>query len=288
MRESVFQSLEGRTAHAGNIGKLLLEAGKLTPLQAEKTMILQKERGIRFGQAAVELGYVQQKDIAEILAVQFDYPYLRKGQSKLNDKLVAAYEPFSQAVEALRSLRTQLMLRWFSAGNKFVMFASYESNPACSLTVANLAIVFSQLGERTLIIDGNLRSPRQHVLFGMHNDTGLSDILAQRGDIGAIQRVPSLVGLHLLSAGTTPPNPQELLGRAPLGELLQAVQHEFDIVLIDTSPLKESSDAQLMGPLAKAVVLMLQKDVTRARGAEKLNAAMKVAGAETLGVIVTE
>ena len=251
-------------------------------------MVLQKERGIRFGQAAVELGYVQQKDITEILAVQFDYPYLRKGQSALSNQLVAAYEPFSHAVEALRSLRTQLMLRWFSAGNKVVMFASHEANPACSLTVANLAIVFSQLGERTLVIDGNLRSPQQHSLFGMPNDVGLSDILAQRSDIGAIQKVPHLVGLYLLCAGTTPPNPQELLGRPRLGELVQSVEYEFDIVLIDTSPLKESSDAQLVGPVAKAVVLMLQKHVTRARGAERLHAAMKVAGAETLGAIVTE
>lgn len=288
MRESVFQSLEGRSAHAGNIGKLLLDAGKLTPLQAEKIMILQKERGIRFGEAAVQLGYVQQKDIAEILAVQFDYPYLLKGQSALNHKLVAAYEPFSKSVEALRSLRTQLMLRWFSAGNKTVMFASFESNAACSLTVANLAIVFSQLGERTLIIDGNLRSPRQHRLFGLPNDSGLTDILAQRANTGVIQKVENLLGLNLLSAGTSAPNPQELLSRSQLGKLLQEVQQAFDIVLIDTAPLNESSDAQLIGPLGKAVVMVLKKNTSTARGAEKLNAAMKVTGAERLGVILVD
>jgi chain length determinant protein tyrosine kinase EpsG len=288
MRDSAFQRLEeGRPGAAANIGKLLLEAGKLTPLQAEKIMSFQKERGIRFGQAAVELGFVQPKDIAEMLALQFDYPYLRKGQSKLSERLVAAYDPFSPAVEALRSLRTQLMLRWFSAGNKFVMFACHEPSSGSSLTIANLAIVFSQLGERTLIIDANLRTPRQHTLFGMGNDSGLTDILVQRADLSAIQKVQSLIGLYVLTAGTLAPNPQELLGRGQLAAVFDEVQHQFDIVLIDTAPLSESSDAQLLGPFAKGVIMVLQKNVTSARGAEKLNMAMKVTGAERLGVILT-
>ena len=288
MRESVFQSLEGHLSHAGNIGKLLLDAGKLTPIQAEKTMRLQKERGIRFGQAAVELGFVQQNDIAEILALQFDYPYLMKGQSALSARLLAAYEPFSKSVESLRSLRTQLMLRWFSAGNKCVMFASYDANEMCSLAVANLAIVFSQLGERTLVIDGNLRSPCQHTLFGTPTHSGLTDILAQRADLGAIQKVESLIGLSLLSAGSSAPNPQELMGRPQLGDLLNEVQYEFDVVLIDSAPLNESSDAQLLGPFAKAVVMVLQKNKTPTRSAEKLNTAMKVTGAKRLGAILVD
>ena len=288
MRASVFQALAGDSAQAGNIGKLLLDAGKLTTLQAEQTLALQKQRGIRFGEAAVELGYVQSKDIAEILALQFDYPYLVKGKSALDNKLVAAYAPFSPAVEALRSLRTQLMLRWFSFGQKCVVFACYERNTGCSLTVANLAIVFSQLGERTLVIDGNLRTPHQHSLFGLPNESGLSDILAQRADIGAIQQVTSLVGLHVLTAGSAAPNPQELLGRAHLGRLLDALQHDFDVVLIDTSPLQESSDAQLLAPPAQGVVMVLKKDSTPTRSAEKLDAAMKLTKAERLGVILTQ
>jgi len=287
-RESAFQRLEeGRPVHSGNIGKLLLEAGKLTPQQAEKTMLYQKERGIRFGQAAVQLGYVQQKDIADILALQFEYPYLRKGQSKLNERLVAAYEPFSPSVEALRSLRTQLMLRWFSAGNKFVMFACFDSSVACSLTVANLGIVFSQLGERTLIIDGSLRQPCQHTLFGLTNDCGLTDVLAQRAGLDCIQKVGNLIGLYVLSSGTTAPNPQELLGRPALAGVFDAVKDQFDIVLIDTAPLAGSSDAQMLGPLAKGVVMVLQQGATRARNAVKLNAAIQLTGAERLGVILS-
>lgn len=289
MRESVFQSLDaGHAGNAGHIGTLLLDAGKLNAQQAEQTLQRQKERGVRFGQAAVELGFVQQKDIEEVLAVQFDYPYLRKGQSPLSEKLVAAYEPFSTAVEALRSLRTQLMLRWFSAGRRTVMFAGYEPHAGCSQTLANLAIVFSQLGERTLIIDGNLRRPRQHKLFGVDNHSGLADVLAQRADLGAIQKIESLIGLHLLPAGAAAPNPQELLGRPQLAEVLEEASRQFDTVLIDTAPLSESSDAQLFGPLAKGVVMVLQKNTTTVRNAEKLNAAMTLTGAERLGVILAQ
>lgn len=289
MRESVFQSLDSaHGSNAGHIGTLLLDSGKLTAQQAEQILQRQKETGLRFGEAAVELGFVKQKDIDEVLAVQFDYPYLRKGKSRISTQLVAAYEPFSQAVEALRSLRTQLMLRWFAVGNKSVMFASHEPGAGCSLTVANLAIVFSQLGERTLIIDGNLRRPRQHELFGLQNNSGLSDILAQRADLSAVQKVDSLLGLHVLSAGAAAPNPQELLGRPQLAEVLEEANRQYDIVLIDTAPVSESSDAQLFGPLARGAVLVLRKNTTPVRSAEKLNAAMKLTGAKTLGVILSE
>ena len=287
MRESAFLRLEeARPEHLGSIGKLLLDAGKLTPQQAEKAMLYQKANGIRFGQAAVRLGFVQQKDIAEVLALQFEYPYLRKGQSKLSERLVAAYEPFSPSVEALRSLRTQLMLRWTSAGNKFMMFVCYEPSSACSLSVANLGIVFSQLGERTLIIDGNLRQPRQHALFGLSNDCGLSDILAHRADMDCIQKVESLIGLYVLVSGTSPPNPQELLGRPALAGVFDSVRDEFDVVLIDTACLAGSSDAQIIGPLAKGVVMILREGTTTARSAAKLNAAMQLTGAERLGIIL--
>ncbi len=288
MRESAFQRLEeARPEHLGSIGKLLLDAGKLTAQQAEKVMLYQKANGIRFGQAAVQLGYVLQKDIAEVLALQFEYPYLRKGQSKLNERLVAAYEPFSPSVEALRSLRTQLMLRWFSVGNKFLMFACYEPGWNCSLNIANLGIVFSQLGERTLIIDANLRQPHHHTLFGLSNDCGLSDVLAHRANLDCIQKVESLIGLYVLVAGTSAPNPQELLGRPALAGIFAAVKDEFDIVLIDTACLGGSSDAQSIGPLAKGVVMLLREGTTTARNAGKLNAALKLTGAERLGVILT-
>jgi protein-tyrosine kinase len=275
-------------ASAGNIGKTLLESGKITEAQAEKILQYQKERGIRFGQAAVDLGFITEKDIAQVLSQQFAYPYLRKGESALDEKLVAAYEPFSGQVEALRSLRTQLMLRWFSQGHKFAQFAGYETGIGASLTVANLGIVFSQLGERTLVMDGNLRKPYQHALFGKANDVGLTDVLAGRASLSCIQKVENLVGLSLLSAGTPAPNPQELLGRAQMAQTMSQLALDYDVVLVDSAPLSFSSDAQLLGAACKGIVLVSRKDYSKARDAVKLHSIVKTTGAEILGVILTE
>jgi protein-tyrosine kinase len=122
-----------------------------------------------------------QEDVRYALSVQFDYPYL-PDDSSLSRELVAAYEPASRAVEDLRALRSQLMLRWFdtAAERRGLAIASAGQGDGRSYLAANLAIVFSQLGERTLLIDANLRTPKQHKLFNLGGRTGLSDMLVGR------------------------------------------------------------------------------------------------------------
>ena len=101
-----------------SIGALLLESGKITPENAERALRLQKELGIRFGEAAQRMGLITEADIQQVLARQFDYPYLQAGESSFSPHLVAAYDPFSPQVETLRAVRSQLMLRWFTRGRK--------------------------------------------------------------------------------------------------------------------------------------------------------------------------
>src|SRR5690606_25049337 len=90
----------------------------------------------------------------------------------------------------------------------------------CSELAANLAVVFSQMGERTLLIDANLRFPDQHIIFNLKQPRGLSDILIGRNDLSVASKLDSLSGLSVLGAGTIPPNPQELLNRRGFAELL--------------------------------------------------------------------
>ncbi|RZL30450.1 MAG: chain length determinant protein tyrosine kinase EpsG, partial [Rubrivivax sp.] len=143
------------------MGALLLDAGKLTPEDFERVLRMQNETGIRFGEAAVRLGLVGEDDIQQVLARQFAYPYLQKGQAGLSPKLVAAYQPFSPQVEALRAIRSQLMLRWFARGRRALAIVGVDPDDGAALFAANLAIVFAQLGEQTLLVDANLRAPRQ-------------------------------------------------------------------------------------------------------------------------------
>ena len=153
------------------IGRILLDRGKLTPAQAEQVVQLQQERGMRFGEAAQVLGFITESDIQQVLAQQFDYPYLQPGEGHFPPQLVAAYQPFSKQVETLRAIRSQLMMQWFAAGHKALALVSADPEES-SLFAANLAVVFSQLGEHTVLVDGNLRSPRQHELFKLAADWG--------------------------------------------------------------------------------------------------------------------
>lgn len=252
-----------KASTASNIGRVLLDMGKITPENAEAVLRLQKEKGIRFGEAAVHLGLITESDIQQVLARQFDYPYLHASDKRFSSKLVAAYEPFSPQVEALRSVRSQLMLRWFAQGQKSLTVLALEPGDDGANLASNLSVVFSQLGERTLLVDANLRAPRQQGIFNLNQRSGFSDVLAGRAELDTIMPVDAFVSLSLLSAGTLPPNPQELLGRDTFQHNREALERMFDIVLYDAPPLVESTDGLALAARTGGVLLVLRRNTTR-------------------------
>src|SRR5256885_1867556 len=146
------------------LGRLLVDSGKLTERDVNRIATTQRKKNLRFGEAAQRLGLVSTDDVARALAKQFGYPYVT-GESALDPTLVAAYHPFSPAAEALRELRSQLQLRWFNDTNNTLAIVAPRRRSGCSQLAANLAIVFAQLGKRTLLIDANFRRPSQQMLF---------------------------------------------------------------------------------------------------------------------------
>lgn len=247
---------------SSSIGHLLLDMGKITDKDAERILKFQKEKSMRFGEAALALGFVNMEDINKALSYQFDYPYLAGDKASFSSNIVAAYDPFSKQVESLRSLRTQLMLRWFERGYKSIAISSSLEADGSSTLAANLAVVFSQLGERTLLIDANLRDPSQHKLFKLNNQHGLSDILVGRASTDVIVRIPSLLNLSVLTAGAVPPNPQELLNKDAFDALIAGVSEQFDIIIVDTSPILKSSDAQILAKKIGGVLLATEQHKT--------------------------
>lgn len=243
------------------MGVILLDAGRLSPKDAERILQFQKERGARFGEAGIALGLLTDDDVRFALSVQFDYPYLAR-ESHLSRELVAAYQPASRPVEQLRALRSQLMLRWFdtAAERKGLAIVSAGPREGRSYIAANLAIVFSQLGQRTLLIDADMRSPRQHVLFNLGKCAGLSDMLAGRAGPEAVLGIAALQDLSVLPAGTLPPNPQELLGRQEFSKLLQSLGEDFDVIIIDTPPASECADAHTVAVRAGAALMVARQD----------------------------
>lgn len=272
-----------------SIGHILLDMGKITPTEAERILRLQKESGLRFGDAALKLGLITEEDIQQVLAQQFDYPYLLPGQGNHPPELVVAYQPFGAQVEVFRAIRSQLMLRWFTNGHKALAVVSHNSNDGISLFVANLAVVFSQLGERTLLIDSNLRYPQQHEIFNIKNKQGLSDVLADRVGISdVIAKIDSFIDLSVLPAGTPPPNPLELLNRSSFDRLNNQLANQFDIILYDTAAFSSGTDALAIAARTDGVLLVAKKNNTRFNDISIMNEQLKSIGTEIIGSILID
>jgi protein-tyrosine kinase len=247
------------------IGSLLAEAGKLGATDIERVMELQQKEGLRFGEAAHRLGLISEDDLHCALASQYDFPYLRPGSERIDSELVVASDPFHPRAEELWALRSQLLIRWSNreAGRRALAIVSPGRGEGRSYIAANLAVVFSQLGERTVLIDADLRAPRQHQIFGIPDRIGLSAVLSGRADRGAVVPVPKFGALSVLPAGACPPNPQELLSRHALSVLLNELATEFNFILLDTPPAMLYPEAQSVAFRAGNVMLLARKGRTR-------------------------
>lgn len=274
-----------------SIGAILMDAGILTPEGAERILKLQKEENLRFGDAAIRLGLLSESDLQLALSRQFNYAYLPLTDDKpVSEELVAAYQPFSHLVEQLRSIRSQLLLRWFDSEAKqtTLVIAGASRGEGRSYLAANLAIVFSQLGERTLLIDADLRAPRQHELFKVENKAGLSSLLAGRAEEGAIVPIKAFSSLDVLPAGPIPPNPLELLNRPAFGEILAKASANYEIVLIDTSALASGADANMVAARAGAALVVARNNQTRVGAFGEMVKSLTRSGVSVVGSVFND
>jgi protein-tyrosine kinase len=271
-------------------GAILVEQGRLTPSDAEEIQRFARAHGLRFGAAAVQLKLLTQADIDFALAQQFNYPILsRRGENSVGADVVAAYKPQCDEVETLRALRSQLTLRWFNdSSHKALSITSPERGEGRSWLAANLATVFAQMGERTLLIDADMRHPRQHELFNLSNVVGLSALLTGRAGREIVCRIHPQLRLFVLPAGLLPPNPQELLGRPIFEVVLELFSDQFDVVVIDTPAATETADAQIVARLAGAALMVARRNRTRQT---QLTAAMETltqTGVNVIGSVFNE
>ncbi len=262
---SIAPHLHTPMAGARSIGDILVSTGRLTAADATRILQRQQQDHSQFGDAAIALNLLTKVDIDFALAMQFSYAYLSEQDTSLSPELVAAYKPFSRVGENLRAVRSQLMLRWFNTDpeRKVLAVVSPGKQEGRSFMAANLAIVFAQQGQSTLLIDGDLRAlpgKGQQALFKLGKSAGLSGVLAGRAGLEAALPIPGLQGLAVLPAGAVPPNPQELLGRAAFGSLLHMASQQFDVIIIDTPAGGDYADAEIMAARAGAALLVARKN----------------------------
>jgi protein-tyrosine kinase len=272
------------------IGAILIQAGRLTTEENERILKLQHEQNLRFGDAAIQLGLLAPGDIEFALSQQFNYPYLLRGDSKVSESLVAAYTTSGPHLEALRALRTELLLRWFEVdtSHKTLAIVGGERREGRSFIAANLAVAFSLLGKRTLLIDADMRNPSQHTLFGADNRAGLSAVLSGRGGSETIIHIPGLLDLSLLPAGIMPPNPAELLSRPLFSKMLTELKQEFDIILIDTPAASGCADAQTIAVRAGAALIVVRKNFTRMWRVRGISNTMVQTSATVVGTVLND
>lgn len=250
------------------IGAILVDAGLIKPADVDQILLYQKKSQLRFGEAGVELGLLSESSILYALSQQFDYPYLRPGgEHTISTEVVAAYKPFGPEGERLRMLRSQLQLNWLDNApqRSALAIVSTSRQDGRSVLTANLAVTFAQLGQRTLLIDADMRAPKQHRLFNVENQAGISSLLAGRMQDQVVTFVHGIPGLAVLPAGPTPPNPAELLSRPAFHRVLEQSHSSFDVVLLDTPSFASGPDAMLVARAAGSALVVAKSNVTRAR-----------------------
>lgn len=269
------------------IGSILAAEGKLDGTRIGQVLRLQQmRRGLRFGEAAVSLGLITREDLSRALARQYDFPYQRQNGATVSPDLVVFRDAQHPRVERLRALRTQLLIRWSNLATKprALALVSPGSGEGRSHVAANLSVLFAQLGLRTLLIDADLRAPRQHRIFDIPDRGGLSSVLSSRA-AGEVP-LPAFGSLSVLPSGALPPNPQELLLRPALASYLELASAQYDVVLIDTPPARSCADALGVAFCAGSALVLARTNHTRLDEAAVLARGLAAGGTLVLGAVL--
>lgn len=270
-----------------SIGSILANLRNLTADQVEKIASHQRDKSVRFGEAAVALGYASNDDVMFALAQQFHYPYAAEDKRSANSELVTLNQPFGVQSESFRAVRSQIMMRMFNEGQerRAIAVVSPDAGDGKTYFAANLAVALAQLGGRTLIVDADLRHPRLHEVFGVGNKAGLSGILSGRAESQIIQQVAGVPSLFLLPVGSTPPNPLELLERPAFGLLMRELLTKFDHIVVDTPAACYGSDGAVIASRCGAALVVARKDKARVSSLHDMVANISETPAIVVGVV---
>src|SRR3954452_19661506 len=207
--------------------------------------------------------------------------------AELDPHLVAALAPQSLAAEQYRSLRTRIKRAESGRAIRTIVVASPNKGYMKSLTAANLALAMAQeFQQRVLLIDGDLRRPAVHRLFGVADRPGLTDVL-----MGGVELNQALVNvehhhLTLLPAGAIPSHPAELLGSAAMRRVLDTLRTRFDRILIDMPPVAPLADLHILAPMADGLLMIVRAGVTPRPAIERALSGLDMS--KVLGLVLNE
>ena len=205
-----------------------------------------------------------------------------------SDRLTTLSEPRSASAEAFRSLRTNLMFSSVDKPIRTLLITSPARDDHKSATLANLAVTFAQGGNRTIVVDADLRQPKQHEIWGTDNRRGLTNMMV---DDSAISDPPlyhtSIDNLQIVPAGALPPNPADLLSGKRMDEIIQALIARADYVLFDSPPVLAATDAALLGIKLDAALLVVRAGDTRRDHTAQARQALERVHVRIVGAVLT-
>jgi len=189
--------------------------------------------------------------------------------------------------EAYKTLRTNLVFSSLGREIRTILVTSPGPGEGKSRTAANLAVVLSQAGHKTLLVDADFRRPTQHTIFGKAENVGLSNlILRDHPESELVNSVDGLPNLSITAAGPAPPNPSELLGSEQMKSLLDAFKSHFRYVVIDSPPATVVTDPLVLAVYADAVLVVVQHRKTTYAAINQALRSLERVGGHVTGAVV--
>jgi len=201
-------------------------------------------------------------------------------------ELIPAREPQSIQAESYRSIRTTLLVSWPPGKIKAILVTSPLSREGKSSTVANMGITLSQANKRVVIVDADLRKPKQSKIFGHNGGWGLTHYVSSFIDAADLIRPTQFQNLSLISSGPIPVNPIELLTSEKVDALMAFLKRSFDYILLDAPPLLAVSDALALGPIIDGIILVARGGQTPISALKQAKQKIDAHKLRCLGVII--
>ena len=208
---------------------------------------------------------------------------------KSNDELVVLNNPKNVTSEAIRTLRTNIQFAGVDKKIHTLLLTSAESGDGKSFVASNLAISFANIDTKVLIIDCDTRLGRVHEIFGLNNRKGLSDLLLE--DIDQYDRYiqkTDVPNLSILTMGTIPPNPSELLDSKKNKDLIAKLKKEYDLIIFDSPPVNGLPDALILTVLCDATILVASFKKTKLDSLREAKKSLENVNGNVIGVVLNK
>lgn len=188
-------------------------------------------------------------------------------------------------VESYKVARTNIMFSLSASEKKAFAVTSYSKGEGKSTASSNLAISFSKMEKKVLLIDADLRRPNIHNIFKINNEFGLSNVISKMTTFDEAVKHDVISNLDILSAGTIPPNPSELMCSNSFNKLMDRLTEEYDYIIVDTPPIGVVADALLLKDFIAGFVVVVREKATTHRDLGKIIESMKLADSKVLGLV---